>query len=131
MEIEIFTICDHAQDTGGKLFIIGTFDMLNAPSFPMVYPAFTIAGRMRFSRKETGEHSFRIRALDPQGKELIQSIEGQINIGEPPAFADYTSTNFVINLQQVKLEHPGTYTFELYLDDEWKTGLKLMAIKPQ
>ncbi|RYY97720.1 MAG: hypothetical protein EOO11_10065 [Chitinophagaceae bacterium] len=131
MEIEIFTICDHAQDTGGKLFIIGTFDMINSPAFPMVYPAFTIAGRMRFSRKEIGEHSFRIRALDPQGKELIQPIEGQIGIGEPAPFADYASTNFVINLQQVKLEYPGTYTFELYIDEEWKTGLKLMAIKPQ
>ena len=34
MEIEIFTLCDYAQDMKGKLVLVGTFDTI----FPKQYP---------------------------------------------------------------------------------------------
>lgn len=129
MEVEIFTICDHAQDLGGKLFIIGTFDTLFAQEYPLVHPNFSIAGRLRFSEKELGTRQMKLIVTDPNGKNLVNAIEGQIQISKPNSIADYVSTNFVINLNQIKFDLPGLYKFELHIDGEWKTGLKLNAVK--
>ena len=40
METEIFTLCDFAQDAGGKLTIVGTFDQISSANFPVtILPA--------------------------------------------------------------------------------------------
>lgn len=124
MEIEIFTLADFAQDNQSKMTIVGTFDSIHAKQFPVAHPACAIACRMRFSAKESGEHDFRLRLIDASGKEVIQPIEGNINITEPPN-GQFSSVNFVINFNQLKFEKAGRYSFELYIDDDWKSGLPL------
>ncbi|MBK6384050.1 MAG: hypothetical protein IPP02_05890 [Chitinophagaceae bacterium] len=128
MEIEIFTLADFAQDNNSKLTIVGTFDSINAKQFPVVHPACTIACRMRFGIKEAGSHDFRLRLIDTAGKEVIQPIEGNINIGIPPN-GQFASINIVVNFNQLKFETSGRYSFELYLDGEWKSGLPLFLNK--
>ncbi|RYZ53797.1 MAG: hypothetical protein EOP49_06570 [Sphingobacteriales bacterium] len=131
MEIEIFTLCDFAQEWGGKLFINGTFDMINARSFPTTLNACTIAGKLRFSNKETGEHEFRLKIVDSTGKDLVQPIQGNINVPESPAFIDYSTIHFAVNLMQFQIPAAGSYAIELYLDGEWESGLKLTAVQQQ
>ena len=128
MEIEIFTLADFAQDNNSKLTIVGTFDSINAKQFPVVHPACTIACHMRFGIKEAGSHDFRLRLIDTAGKEVIQPIEGNINIGIPPN-GQFASINIVVNFNQLKFETSGRYSFELYLDGEWKSGLPLFLNK--
>lgn len=124
MEIEIFTLADFAQDNNSKLTIVGTFDSINSKQFPVVHPACTVACRLRFAAKESGEHSFKLRLIDVKGKEVIQPIEGNINIGNPPN-GQFASINIVVNFNQLKFETAGRYSFELYIDGDWKTGLPL------
>ena len=124
MEIEIFTLADFAQDNNSKLTIVGTFDSINAKQFPVVHPACTVACRLRFAAKESGSHDFKLRLINATGKETIQPIEGNINIGTPPN-GQFTSINIVINFNQLKFEKPGRYSFELYIDGDWKSGLPL------
>ena len=124
MEIEIFTLADFAQDNNSKLTIVGTFDSINAREFPLVHPACTIACRMRFGSKESGEHAMKLRLINEEGKEIIQPIEGNITIGAP-ANGQFNTINVVINFSQLKFEKAGRYSFELYLDDDWKSGLPL------
>jgi len=128
METEIFTLCDFAQDAAGKLTIVGTFDQIGSKTFPVVHPSCSLACRLRFSEKEKGAHHFRIRLVDLQGNEVIPSIEGTINVGIP-AHAHYAAINIVGNLNQLKLEKEGRYSFELYVDDNWQTGLPLNLLK--
>jgi hypothetical protein len=124
MELEIFTLADFAQDNNSKLTIVGTFDSINSKQFPAVHASCSIACRLRFSSKETGQHDFKLRLIDVSGKELIPSIEGDIGINEPRAGQSAT-INIVINFNQLKFEKPGRYSFELYIDGEWKSGLAL------
>jgi hypothetical protein len=124
MEIEIFTLSDFAQDNNSKLTIVGTFDSINSKQFPVVHPACTISCRLRFAAKEAGEHSFKLRLIDVKGKEVIQPIEGNINIGNPPN-GQFASINIVVNFNQLKFETEGRYSFELYIDGDWKSGLPL------
>lgn len=124
MEIEIFTLADFAQDNQSKLTIVGTFDSIQSRQFPVVHPACAIACRLRFGAKETGEHSFRLRLIDAEGKETIDPIEGNLTIGNPPN-GQFSSINIVINFNNLKFEKAGRYSFELYLDGDWKSGLPL------
>lgn len=124
MEIEIFTLADFAQDNNSKLTIVGTFDAIQAKQFPVAHPACTIACRLRFGDKEVGAHDFKLRLIDADGKETIQPIEGNINIGHPPN-GQFSSINIVVNFNQLQFEKAGRYSFELYIDGDWKSGLPL------
>ena len=124
MEIEIFTLADFATDNNSKLTIVGTFDSINTKQFPIQHPACSIACRLRFAAKESGDHSFRLRLIDTNGKEIIKSIEGNINIGNAPN-GQFSSINMVVNFNQLQFEKAGRYSFELYIDGEWKSGLPL------
>ena len=125
MEIEIFTLCDFAQDNHSKLTIVGTFDSIGSKQFPAVHPTCTIACRLRFAAKEAGDHDFKLRMTDVNGKEIIKPIEGEIKVGVPPN-NQYASVNLVVNFNQLKFETPGRYSFELYIDGDWKSGLPLL-----
>ena len=124
MEIEIFTLSDFAQDANGKLTIVGTFDSIHSKQFPCTHQACSIASRLRFSEKESGDHSIRLRLIDTAGKELIKPIEGQMNIAKPKN-SQFSTVNLVFNFNQLKFENPGRYSFELYIDGDWKSGLPL------
>ena len=128
MEIEIFTLSDFAQDNNSKLTIVGTFDSIQAAQFPVQHPACAISCRLRFAAKESGSHDFKLRLIDAAAKEIIQPIEGNINIGAPPN-GQFTSINIVINFNQLKFDIAGRYSFELYIDGEWKSGLPLFLNK--
>jgi len=124
MEIEIFTLCDFAQDNNSKLTIVGTFDSINSKQFPTQHPACTIACRLRFSAKEAEAHDFKLRLIDSDGKETIPPVEGNINIAPPPNDRHIT-INLVVNFNQLQFPKPGRYSFELYIDGDWKSGLPL------
>lgn len=124
MEIEVFTLADFAQDNHSKLTIVGTFDAIQSRQFPVAHPSCSIACRLRFGVKETGTHDFKLRLIDSEGKEILQPVEGNINIATPPN-GQFSSVNIVINFNQLKFEKAGRYSFELYINGEWKTGLPL------
>lgn len=124
MEIEIFTLADFAQDNNSKLTIVGTFDSIHSKQFPTQHPACSIACRLRFAAKETGQHDFKLRLINSEGKEVIQPVQGNINIADPPN-GQFASINLVFNYGNLQFEKPGRYSFELYINDDWKTGLPL------
>lgn len=126
MEIEIFTLCDFAQDNNSKLTVVGTFDSIHTKQFPFVQASFSVACRLRFSEKEVGQHDMQLRFIDGEGKELIKPIEGKMNIMQPKN-GQYSAVNLVFNFNQVKFDKPGRYSFELYIDDEWESGLPLFT----
>lgn len=128
MEIEIFTLCDFAQDNNGKLIIVGTFDSIAAKTFPVRHPACSLACRLRFAKKEFGPHTATIRFIDQQNAELVQPLEAEIMVGEPK-IGDHSTINLVINYNNIEFKNPGRYSFELYMDGEWRTGIPLHLSK--
>ena len=124
MELEIFTLADFAQDNNSKMTVVGTFDSIHTKQFPALHPACSVACRVRFAAKESGPHDFKLRLTDSDGKEIIQPITGNINVGVPPN-GQVATINIIINFAQLKFEKAGRYSFELFIDDEWKSGLPL------
>ena len=124
MEIEIFTLCDFAQDNNSKLTIVGTFDSIYAKQFPVTHPSCTVACRLRFAAKEAGDHDFKLRMIDSKGVECIQPVLGNINI-PVPVNGQMATLNLVFNFNQLQFTGAGRYSFELYLNSDWKSGLPL------
>lgn len=128
MEVEIFTLSDFAQDNNSKLTIVGTFDSINARQFPVVHPSCMVSSRLRFAAKEAGTYLFRLRVIDNDGREIVQPIEGNINVGMPQN-GQVATINVVVNYSQLKFDKPGRYSFELYINGDWKSGLPLFLNK--
>jgi len=128
MEIEIFTLCDYAAEGHpGKLTIVGTFDTIHCQNVPVIHPNCSIALRVRMANKESGLHDMEIRFQSPSGKE-ISKIQGQLNV-VPNSFAKYSTTNLVINFGNLELKEIGKYTFELWLNGDFQSGLSMHVLK--
>lgn len=126
MEIEIFSLCDFAQDYGGKLSIIGTFDTIGAPSFPHLHPACSIAARIRFDRAEAGKHTLELFIVDQDGRQLVPPLKGDLDVAMPPA-ADFACINFCITLSQLRFEKEGRYSVDLVMDNERRRSLPVFV----
>ena len=106
MKLEVFCLCDAATVAGGKLNILGAFDSLFANQIPAVHSQCAIALRMRFTRIEEGDHRIKITVVDEDGKSVMPALEGKMSV-RFGAEDDSSVANFIINIQQLKLEKFG------------------------
>jgi len=127
MNIELFCLCDAATvDVAGKLNVLGAFDMISAASMPVVYPHCAVALRIRFESIERGAHGIVVNFVDQDGKHIIPSAQGSININ----FSEQQrsgSANLVLNLQLLKLENYGEYSIDLAVDGRKEASLPLFV----
>lgn len=129
MEKEIFTLCDFAQESSGKLTVIGSFDAISAGQVPFLYPHCSIAAKLRFSAKEAGKHKGHISFKGPKGTPVIPNINFEPNVVMPPG-AEYSTAHIVLNFGNIQIREFGKYRIELFIDDDWTTGLTLSVNKP-
>ena len=116
MHVDFAVLADYALiDQQGKLSVLGIFQHVWVASFPAVHPRTHLVLRVRGRRTEIGEHRIRIRFVDEEGKELMGG-EGTVQFGEPPAGITEVEAGAVL-VFDVPLPHPGSYAFEIGLND--------------
>ena len=125
MEIEVFTICDYAQDNGGKMTIVGTFDVINASTIPFLHPCF-VALRLRFQKSEAGHHKVVMKLSDKDSKELA-NVAAEFDIGLPRV-GDHSTANLPIPMN-IKFETDGKFKFELLVDGTFAAWLEFYVAK--
>jgi len=119
MKIELFTFCDFAQENGGKLTIVGTFDTIISRNFPCVHPQLSVVIRIRFDIWEFKNHSFRIETRDLNGEKGMEGIAGNINvkgIGNATAVS-----HLVFTISNLHFKDATVINFVLFIDDK-ETG---------
>lgn len=126
MEIEIFSLCDHAQDISGKLFLIGTFDTLFGQGFPVIHPACAIAMRARFSRAEAGRHDLAISLVDQDGRNVLPELRAGLDVKMPNG-NDFSTANIAIGIGALKFDKPGRYSIDLVMDGRHERSLPLLV----
>ena len=127
MEIEIFSLCDAATiDVAGKLNVLGAFDTIASSNMPAVYPYCALALRIRFDNIERGEHRVAVSFVDLDGKHIIPTTNGTININFPDKQRS-GSANLVLTLQMIKLENYGEYSIDLAVDGRKEASLPLFV----
>jgi len=123
MEVELFTLCDFAEDMGnGKLVIVGTFDIIFVKSPPAVHPSCAIAARIRVHKDEGGKHKLKLSISDSKSSDLIPPIEGEFSASLPND-RESTLVNFAINIGQLKLSDLGKHMVNLIIDGQTVSSL--------
>jgi hypothetical protein len=124
MKVEIFTLCDAATDSGGKLNILGSFDHIHARETPMTHPLCAIALKIRFARIEEGNHRLRITVADADGKLVLPSLDASLAV----RFNSEESTaaaNVILFIQQMKLASFGEHSIDLAIDGRQEGSIPL------
>ncbi len=118
-DLQSCLLCDDVrQERNGKFILIGLFDTIGAPQFPLTYPRLCIV-----SRWCSGEGEFRqlSRILAPDQRSPV--IEGKvIPIRLPNPEATATNVEFFLN---VAFRQPGTHWIEVLLDNDLKLRFPL------
>ncbi|MDR3324929.1 MAG: hypothetical protein LBS82_02925 [Spirochaetaceae bacterium] len=127
MTTELFTFCDFAQETGGKLTIVGTFDTIITKNFPCVHPQLSVVIRLRFNISEFYRHSFRIETRDLDGEVCMNSISGKIDVRGVGNATAVSHLVFCIN--GLHFKNAGVVNFVLYIDDRELAFLPLYVRK--
>ncbi len=130
MNVEIFALCDAANDSHGKLNLLGAFDSVWAKTVPAMHPACSVAVRLRFGQFETGEHRVAIHFIDEDGQMSMNPVDGAIQVN--PRTEDTSAVaNIVLNLQGLKLDHYGEYSVNLLIDGDEAATLPLFVRQPK
>ncbi|HUX42086.1 MAG TPA: hypothetical protein VMV83_13050 [Rectinemataceae bacterium] len=114
MDVQILSLCDFAEDFGGKMCITGTFDTLRVVDFGRNLSSFTIAARVAFDQGEFGRQDFVFAIRDEEGKDLVQPMRGSFEIRERHSFLG--ASNIVLTLNGLAFPRPGIWFVSLSIN---------------
>jgi len=105
----------------GKWSIIGVFDRVMAPSFPVVHP--TVALYLRMSDAQ-GKYRLRVEFRDASDRRvgLFEGIELEV---KDPAQAIEVG----LPTHMLPLEKPGKYQFQLFVNDDFSASAELTVVQ--
>jgi hypothetical protein len=127
MKTELFTFCDFAQESAGKLTIVGTFDTIISRNFPCIHPQLSVVIRIRFDIWEFAAHGFRIEAQDLNGETAIEPVTGTMEVkGAGNATA---VSHLVFSITNLHFKQSGVVNFVIYIDDKEIASLPLYIRK--
>ena len=126
MDVEVFSVCDAATDSGGKLNLLGAFDTLFSGKVPFTHPQCAIALRVRFLKHEEGAHKFDIRLVDADGRIVLPPLNADVRVAIP-AGGQSSVVNMVLNIQGLRLERHGEYAVNLSVDGKPAASLPLLV----
>ncbi len=126
MNIQVAVLCDAASETSGKLNLTGVFDAIYTQQLPAFHPQCSVALRMTFSPVEEGAHKFRLNIMDEDGKLIMPSIEGALNVSVPEG-VHFATQHFIVNLFQLKFEQAGLYSIDVVVDDKQEISIPLLV----
>lgn len=133
MKSEIFSICDFAQDNGGKLNLSGTFNTFTTRVLPFT-PGFYIAGRINFIVSEIGAIKLNINVYKDDQLLVDNLFEGNANVGNPEV-GRFSMLTFAlpVNIQtsQIQFKEQGEYEFKLLINGEYLASVFLNIIFKQ
>ena len=124
-DLQSSILCDDVrQERNGKFILIGLFDAIGAPVFPMRYPRLFMVTRWCSGE---GEFSQRTRILKPdESSVLTEGKDIPVRLPGPEA----TATNVEVFLN-VAFEAEGTHWIEVLLDGDLKLRYPLRVNKVQ
>jgi hypothetical protein len=106
-------ICDYAAiDASGKPTIVGEFDRIYAPAFPMRHPFFFVISKWSGSIGETFTH--RVRVSSPNRQVLAESAETTITMrGEGESDSNHIAVDAFMMLEFPK---SGEYSIDILIN---------------
>ncbi len=120
MDIQIFTLCDNAQEYNGKLVIVGAFNELVFDKFPAIFPEMSVVARTIIEDEESECHAVELYAFKADtGKEALiplfkTSLDTKGNMGQT------VYSNLILRMNNVLIPEAGKYIIRFSIDDTTK-----------
>lgn len=120
-DLQMSVLCDDVrQERSGKFILIGLFDVVSVPAYPVVFPRICIVNRWCCGR---GTFHERTRIIGADGTSVIaESKDVPVNLAAEEA--SVTNVQMFIN---TKLETEGVYWIEILLDGDIKLRYPVRA----
>lgn len=128
MNIESLVLCDAATESGGKLNILGAFDIFFTDVLPFTFPYCSIVVRVRGkSKKDNGKHKLKISFTDSDGVQVSPIFENQFEFSFKNQYPTAT-VNFILSLLSLNISKYGEYKIEASIDDSVNTHIPVYVI---
>ena len=127
MQVDIFTLCDNAQEYNGKLVIVGTFNQITAPQYPFIHPELAIVASIQFDENEKKEHDIEI-GIKKCDSEYFLMPPTPMKASNANTQGDYTYINLVVKGNNIEIKEPGKYIVYLKIDNETRKTYLLCKI---
>ena len=121
-DLQSSLLCDDVrQERNGKFMLIGLFDGLALPAYPVVFPRLCMVNRWCCGNGSFMQQS---RIIKPDGISILaQGKPVQVNL--QGAEANATCIEIFVN---TRLEAPGTYWVEVLLEKQLRLRYPLRAV---
>ncbi len=119
----------------GKISLIGTFELFNAPSFPFQTPPFfatigiTNIHLSRAAGESVSEVNVNIRVEDPKSGHVFGNATGKVGVLEGKTLPREAVIPLALPLPPMTFAEPGTVNVVLHVDNE-KVGERTLRIIP-
>lgn len=124
-DLQSSLLCDDVrQERNGKFILIGLFDAVASPNFPLRYPRLCTVNRWCSGE---GEFMQTTKVLKPDRQSVL--LQGKtIPVRLKDEFATATNVELFLN---VEFDQPGTYWIEIYLEDRLRLSYPLRVAQVQ
>lgn len=126
MEVSILLLADYANvEQGGKINVMGIFDRINAPQFPVRHPSMYLVAKLNSELGETRQdRHITIKLVDEDGKDVATLLQQTVSVptgyeGARPEF------RFIMEMRDIVFPEPGIYSFVVLIDNDHKKDLPL------
>ena len=125
MDVTLALLADAANvSREGKLNLLGIFDTIFAHAFPSTHPQMQLVIRLEADATEAGRtRTLEIRFVSEDGRILFR-VPGAMTIGTAP-LGGSVRLEHVLTLNNVHVEGPGSYRFDVLVDGEPVTTIPL------
>lgn len=129
MEVDFAFLADSAQESGGKLHALGIgIDRLMTAEVPVSRGALAVVVQVRYWGNEAGAKSLSIRVVDADGGNILDPIDGQMQLPEPPGTPVGTA-RLIIELNGVTFQQFGDHAIHVTLDGKDVARLPLSIVQ--
>jgi hypothetical protein len=132
MDLDFAFLCDAADVSMGKLFVLGgAFDTIHVPGFPASHPTLAVALRILLSPMDLDrKHKLEILLLDADAHH-IASANGDLMVPKSPGAPQGWKQAVLLPLRffNVPFKSDGHYSIEILMDGALAKAIPLRVIE--
>lgn len=115
MDFEVFSLCDAANDSNGKLNMLGAFDTITAKKLPSSHPVLNVAVRIRFYSEEYGDHMLSCEIKDTKNN-VIASLFDKYHFSVSNKEEESVIANFIATVVMLEFKEYGRHIVSFSVD---------------
>lgn len=114
MKVKLFTLCEGAFNTNGRLTIVNTFEDIVSNQYPW-RGQLGMALKVFVSKEEAGEHDLRISIEAGTGNQKLHEMNAHLSFPTGDKAND-THVAMATNIQGILIQAPGEYKVTIEVD---------------